>query len=66
MADIHIAWWNLENLFDHQNATRPEALRKRLKKELVGWTATVRDKKVAQLASVIELTFGGNGPEHLA
>lgn len=66
MADIHFAWWNLENLFDHRTAAdRPAALQQTLNRELVGWTAAVRDRKIAQLASVIELMFGGAGPDIL-
>ena len=37
MPDHYVAWWNVENLFDHANAVRPDYLRARLKKELKGW-----------------------------
>ena len=66
MADLHVAWWNLENLFDRQNApNRPPALQQRLNNELAGWTAPVRNRKVSQLADIIELMFGGLGPDLL-
>ena len=45
MKDISIAWWNLENCFDHENAQRPP--------ELKDWDAEVRDKKLDQLATNI-------------
>jgi len=62
MPNINIAWWNLENLFDHETATRPDELKSKLKKELKGWTADVRNKKISQLANIIELMFNGDGP----
>lgn len=65
MRDHFIAWWNVENLFDHATAPRPKYLRDSLRSELVGWTAEVRDRKVAQLASVITQLNGGNGPDIL-
>lgn len=61
MAEVNVGWWNLENLFDHETAPRPDAL----KSELKGWTAAIRDQKIAQLASIIELMFGGQGPDVL-
>lgn len=66
MADIRFAWWNLENLFDHRLAAgRPPELRRRLAGELDGWTAAVRDRKIRQLASIIEQMFDGAGPDIL-
>jgi len=62
MANINIAWWNLENLFDAEDAARDAQLKSTLKSELKGWSAAVRDRKVAQLARVIELMFNGQGP----
>ena len=62
MAEYHIAWWNLENLFDVENSTqRPKWLRKELKKELVGWDQAVLDKKIGQLSKIILKMNGGNG-----
>lgn len=63
--ELNIAWWNLENLFDYETALRHEELRKKLKSELVGWTAAVRDRKLDQLASIIVQLFEGAGPDLL-
>lgn len=65
MTDLNVAWWNLENLFDHENAQRPDEVKSRLKSELKGWTAAIRDQKIAQLASIVDLMFGGSGPDIL-
>lgn len=66
MPDLNIAWWNLENLFDRENAPhRPAELAQRLANELNGWTAAIRNRKLAQLASVVESMFGGAGPDLL-
>ena len=62
MPNINIAWWNLENLFDHETASRDDELKSKLKSELKGWTADVRNKKISQLAQIIELMFNGDGP----
>jgi len=65
MSDHYVAWWNVENLFDHATATRPDYLRSKLRGELVGWTAAVRDAKIAQLASVITQMNTQRGPDIL-
>ena len=65
MAKINIAWWNLENLFDHETAPRDPELKSKLKSELKGWTANIRDTKISQLASIVTLMFGGAGPSLL-
>lgn len=65
MPKINVAWWNLENLFDHETAVRDEELKKELKSELKGWTADIRDKKISQLANIIKLMFNGKGPDLL-
>jgi endonuclease/exonuclease/phosphatase family metal-dependent hydrolase len=65
MPNINIAWWNLENLFDHETASRDDALKAALKSELKGWTAAVRNKKISQLSKIIELMFDGKGPSLL-
>jgi len=62
MARLNIAWWNLENLFDHENAPRPDELKSQLKSELKGWTADIRDRKISQLASIIRMMFNNEGP----
>ncbi|MEM8775481.1 MAG: endonuclease/exonuclease/phosphatase [Pseudomonadota bacterium] len=62
MAKLDVAFWNVENLFDHENAARDPELKSELASELVGWTAAIRDTKIAQLVRVIELMFNGRGP----
>ena len=64
--EYFIAWWNLENLFDVENASdRPEWLQKKLKKELKGWNASVLNNKLKQLASIIALMNDNKGPDLL-
>lgn len=65
MADIRIAWWNLENLFDHENATRGLELATALGSELKGWTVAIRNRKLDQLATIINGMFNGEGPDLL-
>jgi endonuclease/exonuclease/phosphatase family metal-dependent hydrolase len=65
VGTINIAWWNLENCFDHEGATRDPILKATLKNELKGWTAAIRDRKLAQLGSVVEMMFDGQGPDLL-
>lgn len=65
MPNINIAWWNLENLFDHETAPRDDELKSTLRSELKGWTASIRDKKISQLSNIIKLMFGGSGPSLL-
>jgi len=62
---IHVAWWNLENLFDHEHAPRHPELASVLRGELTGWTAQVRDRKIDQLATIIMKMFGNVGPDLL-
>lgn len=67
-STYHIAWWNLENLFDEENAPlsrRPKRVADKIKKDIAGWTPELRDRKIAQLASVIVQMNGGNGPDVL-
>ena len=66
MREYYIAWWNLENLFDVENAPqRPGYLQTQLAGELAGWNQQILDAKVAQLASVIKSMNGGAGPDVL-
>ncbi len=65
MPDIHVAWWNVENLFDHERAVRDPKLARTLKGELKGWTAAVRDRKLDQLASIVMHMCEGKGPDLL-
>lgn len=65
MSDIRVAFWNLENLFDQEDAVRDPILAKTLRRELAGWTAAIRDAKIGQLAKIIRSMFGGEGPDLL-
>ena len=66
MPEHFVAWWNLENLFDVEDSkTRPEWLQKHLENELKGWTASILDKKINQLASIISKMNNGVGPDIL-
>jgi len=64
--EYYIAWWNLENLFDVENAAdRPEYLRKQLAKELKGWNQQILDKKILQLSKNIKKMNNEKGPDLL-
>ncbi|HEY6976122.1 MAG TPA: endonuclease/exonuclease/phosphatase family protein [Chitinophagaceae bacterium] len=59
-----IAWWNLENLFDVQNAPgRIPWLQKELKRYLQGWTGEVLDQKLTNLSGIIRRLNEGKGPD---
>lgn len=63
-----MAWWNVENLFDEENAPpdgRPEEVARAVGRDLTGWTPELRDRKIAQLASVIAQMNTGAGPDLL-
>lgn len=65
-STYYVAWWNLENLFDEENSPRrTDKLQRAIGADLAGWTAARRDRKVAQLASVIAQMNGGAGPDLL-
>jgi hypothetical protein len=64
-STYYVAWWNVENLFDEENAPRTDKLQRAIGKDLVGWTPARRDRKVAQLASVIAQMNGASGPDLL-
>jgi len=60
------SWWNLENLFDSVNSPRrTEKLKRAIGSDLKGWTTTLRDKKIDQLAKVVAFINGGQGPDLL-
>src|SRR5918995_5000023 len=63
-----VGWWNLENLFDEENAPperRSEKVRRVLGRDIEGWTPRRRDRKISQLASVIARLNDGAGPDLL-
>jgi hypothetical protein len=60
----YVAWWNLENLFDEENSPRrTEKVARVIKNDIAGWTPALRDRKIAQLATVIAQMNGGTGPD---
>src|SRR5690242_5883866 len=60
----HVAWWNLENLFDEVNSPfRTDKVKRTLGDSLKGWTPVLRDLKIKQLASVIAQMNDGAGPD---
>lgn len=65
MANYYITWWNLENLFDSENAPRTDKLRRVLKKELEGWSDEILEKKIKQLVKMLRTINGLNGPDIL-
>lgn len=66
MAAIHVAWWNLENLFDVEDSPRrSEKLARVLGASVEGWTAGLLERKVDRLASVIAGMNAGRGPDLL-
>ncbi len=68
MTSNHIAWWNLENLFDERDAPmtrRPESLARKIKADLKSWTPEVLAKKIDQLSWAISQMNEGNGPDIL-
>ena len=62
MADIKVAFWNLENLFD---TTASEIATDLEFTPANGWTQAAFSKKVENLASVINMMHGGQGPDLL-
>ncbi len=65
-TEYYFAFWNLENLFDiEKSPRRSEKLERAIGKDLKGWTQTKRDKKIAQLSSIIRRMNGGKGPDLL-
>lgn len=63
---LHIAFWNLENLFAPQNFPEREPwLAKAMADDLKGWTKTLFNKKIAQLASIIRQMKENAGPDLL-
>jgi predicted extracellular nuclease len=65
MANHYITWWNLENLFDSENAPRTDKLHRVLKKELEGWSDEILEKKIKQLVKMLRTINGLNGPDIL-
>ena len=67
-SSYYVAWWNVENLFDEEDAPperRPEKVARVVGRDLAGWTPQHRDRKITQLASVIAQMNTGAGPDLL-
>jgi hypothetical protein len=67
-AQYLFAFWNLENLFDVENAPperRSDKLKRAIGTDLQGWTPALLEKKVRQLTSVLRRLNGGRGPDLL-
>lgn len=62
---LHVAFWNLENLFDIETAPRIEKLQKTVGGALVGWDATLLDAKLGQLSKIVRAMNEGRGPDIL-
>jgi predicted extracellular nuclease len=66
MEKYFCAWWNLENLFDVENAAgRSDKLQRAIGKDLVGWNDDVLGLKITQLSSAINKMNNGAGPDIL-
>ena len=63
--ELFIAFWNVENLFDVENAERAEKLRKLIARDIVGWDDALLDAKLGQLSRVIRSLNAGRGPDIL-
>jgi hypothetical protein len=54
MRSYHIAWWNLANLFDEENAValerRTDKVFRAIKDDVAGWTPQLRHRTIDQLA----------------
>ncbi len=65
-TSYHIAFWNLENLFDIENSPRrTDKVARTLGKSIKGWTQALLDRKTNQLASVIQSMNSNRGPDVL-
>jgi len=69
MRSYFVAWWNVENLFDEENAValgrRSDKVFRTIKNDIAGWSPELRDRKIDQLASVIAQMNNGMGPDLL-
>ncbi|MEQ9425372.1 MAG: hypothetical protein RJQ09_13185 [Cyclobacteriaceae bacterium] len=66
MTSHYITWWNVENLFDEKNAPldrRPDSIKRKIKADLADWTPEVLEKKIDNLAWVINKLNDGLGPD---
>jgi hypothetical protein len=48
MPSYYLAWWNLENLLDEENAPeerRSDKVKRAIANDIAGWTPALRDRK---------------------
>jgi hypothetical protein len=65
-TQYHVAFWNLENLFDVENSPRrTDKVARVLGKSIKGWTQALLDRKISQLGSVIQKMNANRGPDLL-
>ncbi len=61
-----VGFWNLENLFAPEGyANRLEWLEKRVRNDLKSWNESLLNRKIFQLATVIESMHQNMGPDIL-
>jgi len=68
MINHYITWWNVENLFDIDDAPadrRPADIARKLHVNLTGWNQQLLDRKIRNLAHVIHQINDGLGPDIL-
>jgi endonuclease/exonuclease/phosphatase family metal-dependent hydrolase len=67
LTEYHIAWWNLENLFDVMawDQRKRKVRNNTLKSDLKDWDEPTLTKKLEQLAEVIATMNSGAGPDIL-
>lgn len=66
MTDYHLAFWNVENLFDIEDSPRrTDKLQRTIGGQLAGWNEAVLDRKLARLAAIIGKMNGNRGPDLL-
>ena len=64
--DYQIAFWNVENIFGPENhPDRIPWVADEVRSDLRGWTPGLYQRKLDQLASIIEQMNGGSGPDIL-
>ena len=64
--DYFVGFWKMENLFAPEEfPDRLEWLEKRIRNDLKGWTEALFKRKISQLATVIQSTNAGAGPDIL-
>ena len=65
-TQYHLAFWNLENLFDVENSPRrTDKVARVLGKSIKGWTQALLDRKISQLGSIIQMMNANRGPDLL-